>query len=216
MNYIVFDCETANTLDDPIMYDCGWSVVNAETGITLLERSFVVYEVFCGMKDLMKCAYFADKIPQYLKDIADGKRDLRRLYTIRRTLKEDADFFGVTDFYAHNAHFDYTASLATMRYTTSSFCRYFFPYGAVIKDSLKMSREIFGKNEDYVAFCRENGFVRANGKTPRFTAEVLFKYLSKNLDFEESHTGLEDTQIERVIVQACLMADPTVEARLFA
>lgn len=44
-NYIVFDSETTNGMDDPICYDTGWSVISDE-GETLAERSFVVADIF--------------------------------------------------------------------------------------------------------------------------------------------------------------------------
>lgn len=47
----------------------------------------------------------------------------------------------------------------------------------------------------YVKFCRENGFVSEKGNC-RTSAEVVWKYLSKNVDFEEEHTGLADCEIE--------------------
>ena len=47
MNYIVFDCETANTMDDPFVYDLGWSVIDDNFNV-LVERSFVNADVFIG------------------------------------------------------------------------------------------------------------------------------------------------------------------------
>ena len=41
---------------------------------------------------------------------------------------------------------------------------------------------------------------------PRFTAEVLWRYISKNNDFVESHTGLKDVEIEKEIFTKCLEA----------
>jgi hypothetical protein len=35
------------------------------------------------------------------------------------------------------------------------------------------------------------------------TAEILYRYITGNLEFEESHTGLEDVDIERQILAYC-------------
>ena len=51
MNYIVFDCETTNTMDDPIVYDLGWSVINDRFDV-LAERSFVNADIFIEEKEL--------------------------------------------------------------------------------------------------------------------------------------------------------------------
>ena len=65
--FIVIDTETANTLDDPFTYDIGFAVVDIE-GNVYEKYSFVVADIFLD-KELMKSAYFADKIPQYWEDI---------------------------------------------------------------------------------------------------------------------------------------------------
>ena len=60
MNYIVIDTETTNGFDDPMVYDCGWAVIDKE-GRVLKARSYVIADVFCE-KELMEDAFFADKI----------------------------------------------------------------------------------------------------------------------------------------------------------
>ena len=39
--------------------------------------------------------------------------------------------------------------------------------------------------------------------TPRFTAEIIYQYITDNPTFIESHTGLEDVEIERQILAWC-------------
>ena len=214
MNYIVFDCETTNTMDDPIVYDLGWSVINDRFEV-LAERSFVNADVFIEEKELMKEAYFADKIPQYVAEIADGTRELRRFETIRRAFALDCKMFGVTEIYAHNARFDYKALQTTQRYLTKSKYRWFFPFGVEICDTLKMARQTFGKCDEYKEFCHENGFVCNNGQL-RMTAEVLYRFITKDLQFEEEHTGLADVRIEREIFRHCVQMNPEIERRLWA
>ena len=43
--FIVLDTETTNSIDDPIVYDLGWAVVDA-TGKVYQTYSFVVADVF--------------------------------------------------------------------------------------------------------------------------------------------------------------------------
>lgn len=213
-NYIVFDSETTNGMDDPICYDIGWSVINDE-GETLAERSFVVADVFIHEPKLMSKAFFADKIPQYCADIADGKRTLKRWENIRKALATDCKLFNVVAIMAHNMRFDYRSTAVTQRWLTSSKYRYFFPFGVEIWDTLKMARQTFGKNEDYKNFCKaHDGYTLKNG-APRLTAEILYRYLTKNDNFEEVHCGLDDTRIEKEIFRACLAMNPDIEKRLW-
>ena len=207
MNFIVLDTETTNSFDDPLVYDCGWSVIN-EQNETLLTRSFVNADIFIDEPNLMKSAYFAEKIPMYFEDIADNKRTLAHWNTIRKTLKKDCDNYNVVAIVAHNAKFDYKACQTTQRFLTKSKYRWFFPYGVYIWDSLKMAQQTFAKDENYRAFCKENDYI-IKGR-PRLTAEILYRYITGNNDFIESHTGLEDTQIEKDIFLACLAMDKNV------
>lgn len=210
MNYIVLDTETTNGFDDPMVYDCGWSVIS-DNGETLATRSFVNADVFIDEPELMAQAYFADKIPMYIAQIADGQRTLARFSTIRFALHKDCKDFGVVAIVAHNARFDYIACQTTQRYLTKSKYRWFFPYDVKIFDSLKMARQTFAKDENYKNFCKENDYV-INGK-PRLTAEILYRYISGNNDFIESHTGLEDTSIEKIIFLECLKMNKDIDCR---
>jgi hypothetical protein len=70
-----------------------------------------------------------------------------------------------------------------------------------------MARAIFSKDEQYIAFCNEHQFLNKHNK-PQLTAEVLYRYLTNNIDFVESHTGLEDVEIEMQIFLECKKRNP--------
>ena len=204
--YIVFDTETTNSLEDPIAYDIGFAVID-ENGKVYAKFSFVVAEVFLD-KELMASAYFADKIPQYWKDIEDGERELRKLSTIRQTLNRVCKEFEVEAIIAHNARFDYRSTAITQRYLTSSKYRYFLPYGVELWDSLKMAREVFKNDEEYAEFCYKNNYLTSRG-VRRYTAEILYRFITNDNSFIESHTGLEDVMIEKDIFVECMRRGAT-------
>lgn len=210
---IVLDIETTNSVDDPIAYDVGFSVIDKD-GKMYESHSYVVADVFLD-KELMASAYFIDKVPQYWEDIKSGKRKLRRYKTIRSILRDVCTQYNIKIIVAHNARFDYRGCNLTQRFLTSSKYRFFFPYGIEIWDSLKMSREIFKNDDDYGRFCFENGFMTARNQR-RYTAEILYRYLTGNVDFVESHTGLEDVLIEKEIFCECLRRKPDIDGRLWA
>lgn len=204
--YIVLDTETTNNLEDPIAYDIGFAVID-ENGKVYAKFSFVVAEVFLD-KELMASAYFADKIPQYWKDIEDGERELRKLSTIRQTLNRVCEEFEVEAIIAHNARFDYRSTAITQRYLTSSKYRYFLPYGVELWDSLKMAREVFKNDEAYAEFCYKNDYLTSRG-VRRYTAEILYRFITNDNNFTESHTGLEDVMIEKDIFVECMRRGAT-------
>ena len=210
--FIVLDTETTNSLDDPIVYDVGFAVVD-ENGKIFEKHSYVVADVFLDC-DLMSYAYFAEKIPQYWEDIKSGRRKLRRFSTIYFILRDVCEQYGVKKIFAHNARFDYLSLTTTQRYLTGSKYRFFLPWGVEVCDTLKMSREVLKNNADYRSFCEKNGFVFGNNRL-RFTAEVIYRFLTGNVDFEESHTGLEDVLIEKEILRYCLNVNPNVKMKLW-
>lgn len=219
---IVLDCETAPldrscTQVNPwnmFVYDLGWAVVD-KRGKVYAQRSFVNKDIFLDESDLMKSAYYANKLPQYWADIKSGKRILSSFYFIRKTLKEDIEFWGVTEVYAHYMQFDYGALTNTQRWLTKSKYRYFFPHNVEICDTLKMARQVIGQMPTYQRFCQENGYMTQGGQC-RFTAEILYKFITKDLNFKESHTGLEDVLIEKEILAYCYKQHKKMERKLWS
>lgn len=209
---IMLDTETTNSLDDPICYDVGFAVID-KFGTIFESYSFVVADVFLD-EELMASAYFADKIPQYWEEIKNGKRKLAKFSTIRFKFAEVCKKYKVKIVCAHNSRFDYRSLNLTQRYLTSSKYRYFFPYGLAVWDTLKMSREVLKDDDKYGEFCYENDFLTSR-LCKRFTAEVLFRFLTGCLDFEEAHTGLEDVLIEKEIFKFCLEKKPDINGALW-
>lgn len=209
---IMVDTETANEIDCPICYDVGYQIFNL-SGELFCERSFVNADVFLD-KEIMSTAYFADKIPAYWRDIKNGTRELKTWFNIKKQIADDCKRFGVTVACAHNASFDNRALNTTQRYITTSKNRYFLPYGLTWWDTLKMARQILKNDDDYGTFCYENDYLTSRG-CRRYTAEIIYRFLTGCGDFEESHTGLEDVKIERKILEYCLKKCPEIDGRLW-
>lgn len=200
--FIVFDTETANGLDDPIVYDIGGAVVDKK-GNVYETFSFVIYEVFCEMKDLMQSAYYAEKIPMYEKQIANRERKIVKYSTAKKYINELARKYNIKAMVAHNARFDYRSTTKTQRYLTKSKYRWFIPYGVELWDTMKMANDTICKQVHYKEFCYSNGYLTKNGRV-RKTAEILYRYISGEHDFIEEHTGLADVMIEKEIFAHCI------------
>ena len=181
-------------------YDIGWAVVD-KRGKVYQTRSYVNSDIFFE-KQLMTSAYYAEKVPVYWEQIKSGSRILTSFFKIRQALLEDIKTYNVKEIYAHNMRFDFGTLNTTQRWLTKSKYRYFFPKGVKICDTLRMSRDVIGKMPTYKKFCIENNYLTKNGQI-RFTAEILYRYITKDNDFIESHTGLEDVMIEKEIVAYC-------------
>lgn len=225
INYLIgVDTETCNgamvdnklDLSQSLVYDIGWAVCDKK-GRVYKTESYVIYETFVGMADVMKSAYYAKKIPTYWEQIKSGQRKLASFWTVYRAFQNDVKEYGVKNVFAHNANFDVQALNNTIRYLTKSKCRYFFPYKIEMWDTLKMSRQTIGKQKMYSVYCQKNGYLTRHA-TPqnRLTAEIIYRYLSGNSEFSESHMGLEDVLIEIQILAHCFRQHKKMEKRLWA
>ena len=209
INYkIVLDTETCPleqtdevTPWNMFVYDIGWAVVD-KRGNVYKTQSFINADIFLDEKELMKSAYYSEKIPKYWEDIKSGIRQLKSFYNIRKQLLEDIAEYRVKEIYAHNMRFDYGTLQNTQRWLTKSKYRYFFPKGIEICDTLKMARQVLKDSKMYRVWCEQNGYITKNNQC-RFSAEILYKYITGNDDFIESHTGLEDVMIEKDILAYC-------------
>lgn len=206
---IVLDTETC-PLDkelqgvDPYnmwVYDIGWAVCDKH-GRVYEKRSYINVDIFLHEKELMKSAYYAEKIPKYWEDIKSGKRIMKSFYNIRKQFIEDIKKYEVKRIFAHNMRFDNGSLNNTQRWITKSKYRYFFPRGLEICDTLSMARSVVANTPTYKMWCKEKGYCTKNGR-PKLTAEILYRFITGDNDFIESHTGLEDVLVEVKIMAYC-------------
>lgn len=219
---MVLDTETANTIEtksgldmsNVLVYDCGWAVVDTK-GNLYETASYINRDIFLGQKNLMQTAYYAKKIPKYWEDLHKGNRKLASTYEIRKHMLETIEKYKIAEVAAHNARFDYNALNVTQRYTTASKYRYWFPFDKVtIWDTMKGAEQVICKMPTYIKFCEENNYLTNSGR-PRKTAEILYRFISGNNEFEESHTGLEDVLIESQILWYIYRQHKAMDLRLW-
>ena len=138
-----------------------------------------------------------------IEGLRAGERTMANTYEIRKQMLADMVLYGITEVVAHNARFDQNALNVIQRWTTKSKYRYWFPYDTEVWDTMKMARDVIHKMPTYKKFCETHGFLTSNGRLST-TAENLYRFIIKDPTFEESHTGLEDVQIEREIMWYCM------------
>lgn len=200
--YMTIDTETANGLDCPLAYDLGLAI-HDKHGNVYETASYVIYDIYAKEKELMKSSYYAEKLPKYEIALKSGERKMISVFTAKKIVKALCDEYNVKAIIAHNARFDYRSLTTTIRYTSKSKYRYFLPYGIPLYDSMKMAEDTICKQKRYIKFCKENGYLCKNGKV-RKTAEILYRYITKNNDFTEEHQGLDDVLIEIAITVKCI------------
>ena len=209
---MVLDIETANFLDDAIAYDVGFAIADRKGNI-YESRSLMIGEMFINHADLLQSAYYADKLPSYWKDYANGERKMTSILTAKKIVADLMRKYRVTDVFAYNASFDLNGLNRSIRYITKSKYRYFFPYGTKIHCIWNMACQTILQQKAFFKFAVENGLVKENGNVMT-SAETAYRYICKDNDFTEAHTGLEDVKIETAILAKCYRQHQKMETSI--
>lgn len=201
-NYkLVLDVETANMVEDPLVYDIGYAVTDRHGNI-YESGSMIIKDIFFGERELMKSAYYANKIAKYEEDIKNGKHEvvyfLQAWKRIRNLIKQ----YGIKEVAAYNMNFDSTALNNTIRYITKSKFRWFFPYGVKKICIWHMACQVLFTQKTFIRQAFQNNWISPKGNITT-NAEIAHRYLTQDFKFKEEHTGLEDVKIEVGIMARC-------------
>lgn len=199
--YLVLDVETANSTNDPLVYDLGFAVCDRKGNIYEAE-SYVVSDIFYKETELMQTAYYHEKLPKYYEGIKEKAFKVINFYTAKKRIADLIEKYNIKAVCAYNASFDTKALNTTQRYLTNSKYRYFLPYGTEIYCIWHMACQVICTQKRYIKFCLDNGFVSESGNI-KTSAETVFAYMTKNEKYEECHTGLQDVLIETQIMAKC-------------
>lgn len=221
----VFDTETAGELMAPLVYDLG--VVITDRKGTLIESARWIIEEIFDNTELMDSAYYAVKIPKYYKDedVKDIKVPFHVAMVEFRALMEKYDVSVVA---AYNMGFDMRALANTyMQLVGKKYNQKMIwaksKLGKFYPNNEEMFRKYFLKDREEkmtflciwsyaceVIFPSRNYRIMADdfGWTSEkgnylTNAEVCYRYLSKDVFFEEQHTALDDSFIETYILAEC-------------
>ena len=83
---MMIDTETTNDIDYPFCYDVGYRIFDL-AGNVYEEASYVNADIFLD-KELMASAYYAEKVPQYWRDIWEKRRELLAWRVIKARIWE--------------------------------------------------------------------------------------------------------------------------------
>lgn len=216
--FMVLDTETCPidrdmeevTPTNMLVYDLGYTITDKK-GNVYRTGSYIVSDIFFGeFYTKMQSSYYANKIPKYMEQIAKGERVVKTWKQISFILRKVLEEFDINVVVAHNARFDYGVLRNTKDYLEE------YPMLPYVEwwDTLKMARSILKERKSYKRFCEDNDFMTKNNQC-RFTAEIIYRYLTNDLEFEESHTGLEDTLIEKDILAFCIKQHKKMDKLLF-
>lgn len=217
--FMVLDTETCPidrevegvTPENMLVYDIGYCIVDKK-GNVYKTGSYIVSEIFFGEHyDKMQSSYYANKIPNYFQEIANGSRVVKTWKQISYMIRQALQEYDITTIVAHNARFDFGVLSNTKKYLQEYSMLPYIEWW----DTLKMARSVLGKMPTYKRFCEKNNYLTKNGSL-RYTAEIIYQYITQDKDFKENHTGLEDTLIEKEILTYCIRQHKKMDKLLFS
>ena len=209
-NYVILDTETAPTVnhkdnkahpETSLVYDFGYTIRDCN-GCELVGRSFIIAETFTNVR-MMNSAYYAEKLPQYHAGMGGTDDSEWRVVSFMeawQTFKADCKLYDVKTAWAYNAKFDLTALNNTIRTYSNGYVRFFLPYKMKMRDIWDYASNVTATRK-YVSWCIEHGYFTASGN-PMTGAEVVYRYLTQDVEFIERHTAYSDACIEWAILSA--------------
>jgi len=212
--FLVLDVETANSTDDPFVYDIGGAVCD-KYGNIYEEFSFIVSDIFDNEPKLMETAYYSEKLPLYYDGLKKGLFQKTTFYNVQQYIKKVIGRHNIFEVCAYNAHFDTLATNKTLRWLTKSKYRYFLPYGLQVNCIWHMACQVICTQKAYYNFCQKHGYVKEGSGRIMTDAETVYRYiLFDQPDFKESHTGLDDVKIEVQILAHCFRQKKKMDKRI--
>lgn len=201
---LVIDTETAPTHKTKypdgslsLVYDMGGVVRDTKTGEIVHSFSFVIADTFYNNR-MMQSAYYANKLPQYHAGIANNDWLTVPFKYAHDYICNLISEYGIKSVWAYNAQFDIATLDNSISFYSNGWINKFFPSTVTLKDIWARCSNITG-TEKYVQYCFDNGYLSEKGN-PQTKAEIVYRFLTQNNSFIESHTARSDAEIEAYIL----------------
>lgn len=196
--YMVLDTET--TSNAQTVYDIAYTIVDRKGNIieqaNYLVKEIIEHPFLRGI--LQRDKFSATKYHNTYAEMYTQKNIVKPFLEIRRAIRAAVRKYNCPVI-AYNVNFDYKA-LTNMAQDLGK--KSFFTAETQIWDLWNIALYTLCDSKNYVKFCDEHHFINERGNR-QTTAESVYRYITKNINFEEAHTALADTEIEAEILLAC-------------
>lgn len=196
--FLLVDTETAGTFAEKWVYDIG-IVVTDRKGNIQKQYAFLVKEIWENKK-AMNSAYYREKIPTYTKEIKSKNYEIKNFADILETIYSLIDEYQIKTITAYNLVFDLDALQKTSQ--------------AILGETHKFEKlkklciwsfacEVLYTQKTYKKIATQQNWLKENTNNLMTSAEVGYRYITKNYDFIEEHKGIHDALIENKILAKC-------------
>ena len=194
---MVFDTETTG-LEKCFCYDVGYQIIDTETADIMEAKHFIIEQVWHNLP-LFESAYYKDKRPLYIQLMRAHKAIMTKWGYAMQDMIRDIKKYEITDAYAYNSDFDDKV----FNFNCDWF-KTINPFDNVaIHDIWGYASEWITWTDSYKEFCEQHQFFTDTGNY-KASAEVVYRYIKNDTDFDEAHMGLYDVEIESDILFYCI------------
>lgn len=213
-HFLIADTETTGLPPRNFVYDFGY-LIATRNGI-IIERQFLIREVLTAPQFMLSAlnnndwrSAFGGKIfDHYIPRIDSDDYRLTGWRDVIEQLRDDILTFSVKVFSAYNLGFDMGAIKKTNERLVMQPGK-ILPCKVDLLDLWQFSCQTALNTRLYHEFAHRYGLVSDAGNV-RTTAEATYRFLTANPNFIESHTALDDAQIETEILQRLLARKKTI------
>ena len=213
----------------PLIYDLGWSIVDRQGRVYrrknfLITEIFSVPSVFNTAYYSHKRPIYIEKLRKGEITLTDWNSAIEELENDLAVVESVGAYNSMFD-YKKAIPFteEYIKNLYSPNYkqweefqnavceniangTTYENTKGFDGQNFILRDKTYPMFDIWGlacryflNNDEYKQMCLDNEWKTASGKYFKTSAETAFRYLSKDMEFIESHTAIDDVDIEAQI-----------------
>lgn len=199
---ILLDTETIMHEGKTLVYDLAWMVIDNQGNI-LSRHNYIVDEVFNNFPAMFDSHFVTyDKYQTYQTMIQDRQVKFWNAYNIFRRLARTIADFDISFITAYNLGFDLRALKETAQYFDAVNPLETRADSLIFLDLWKLSQSHIA-TRPYQKHCQVHGWLTEKRKQPKTTAETVYRWISKDDNFIESHTALADCEIEVIIYRKC-------------
>lgn len=206
---IVLDVEGYSTTRP---YNVGYIIADLHGNI-YRKRSFAllpcIWENIQAMVNCRQASEMTKKnVEEILKDISKPRH--KRKYKpispeiFTKVFTADIQTFGVKRLFAYNVNFDKGSIKRLLG--EEKFMELNLTYCDIIS-GITQTKLL---TKQYIDFCKTNNYLTEKGNV-QTKAEIVYRYLTNDLTFEEEHTGLEDVLIEYKILLTAVFTHKKID-----
>lgn len=192
---MIFDTETTD-INKCFCYNIGYVIYDTDSEELVEQKEFVVEQIWHNLP-LFSTAYYADKRQFYVKGMRTKRIKMEKFGRICQTMIRDIKKYNVVAAYAYNSPFD--------EKVFNFNCDWFKcinPFDTIPIYDIRGHVHASLIDDDFKNFCEKYDLFTDSGNYST-TAETVYKYITSNSEFVESHTALDDALIETEILLAC-------------